>query len=91
MTTPVNNGVFDLMHLIELFAQASNAFAGLGVHCCKATRTLEKTIRKANQADENAPPEDDVDQTVEAGPAREVFAVDPLVSNLQWSSAAAHT
>jgi superfamily II DNA or RNA helicase len=81
--TPVNNGVFDLMHLIELFAQRSDAFAGLGVHSLQGHfRGLEKTIRKANHADEQAKPEDDVDQTVDVGPAREAFAADPLVQNL---------
>lgn len=81
--TPVNNGVFDLMHLIELFAQRGDAFAGLGVHSLQGHfRGLEKTIRTANHADQTAPPEDDVDQTVEVGPAREAFAADPLVQNL---------
>jgi hypothetical protein len=81
--TPVNNGVFDLMHLIELFAQKSDAFAGVGVHSLQGHfRTLEKTIRTANHADQNAPPEDDVDQTVEVGAAREAFASDRLVESL---------
>jgi superfamily II DNA or RNA helicase len=81
--TPVNNGVFDLMHLIELFAQRGDAFASLGVHSLQGHfRSLEKTIRTANHADQTAPPEDDVDQTVEVGPAREAFAADPLVQNL---------
>ena len=81
--TPVNNGVFDLMHLIELFASSGDAFASLGVHSLKGHfRTLEKAIRKANEADESAKPEDDVDQTVEVGPAREAFAADTLVQSL---------
>ena len=81
--TPVNNGVFDLMHLIELFAKGGDAFAALGVHSLQGHfRTLEKSIRKANQTSEDAAPEDDVDQSVGTGPAREVFAQDPLVSNL---------
>ncbi|KAB2909698.1 MAG: helicase, partial [Dechloromonas sp.] len=81
--TPVNNGVFDLMHLIEIFATDSNAFSAFGVHSLQGHfRTLEKSIRKANEADSDSAPEDDVDQTVDAGPAREVFAADPLVQNL---------
>jgi superfamily II DNA or RNA helicase len=81
--TPVNNGVFDLMHLIELFAKGGDAFAALGVHSLQGHfRTLEKSIRKANKTSEDAAPEDDVDQSVGTGPAREVFAQDPLVSNL---------
>lgn len=81
--TPVNNGVFDLMHLIELFAGRSDAFASLGVHSLQGHfRGLEKTIRAANHADTAAAPEDDVDQTVEVGAAREAFAADPLVQNL---------
>jgi superfamily II DNA or RNA helicase len=81
--TPVNNGVFDLMHLIELFARRGDAFAGLGVHSLQGHfRTLEKIIRKANSADPSSEPEDDIDQSVEIGAAREVFASDPLVQNL---------
>lgn len=81
--TPVNNGVYDLMHLIELFAQQGDAFASLGVHSLRGHfRTLERTIRNANRADPDAPPEDDVDQNVEVGAAREAFAADPLVSHL---------
>ncbi|RAK63320.1 helicase-related protein [Phenylobacterium kunshanense] len=81
--TPVNNGVYDLMHLIELFAQQGDAFASLGVHSLRGHfRTLEKTIRNANRADPDALPEDDVDQNVEVGLAREAFAADPLVSHL---------
>lgn len=81
--TPVNNGVYDLMHLIELFAQEGDAFSGLGVHSLKGHfRTLEKTIRKANSVDADTSPEDDVDQTVAVGAAREAFAADPLVGAL---------
>ncbi|MBX9930139.1 MAG: hypothetical protein K2Y56_01140 [Methylobacterium sp.] len=81
--TPVNNGVFDLMHLIELFASDGDTFASLGVHSLKGHfRTLEKTIRKLNEADETATPEDDVDQTIELGPARAAFAADVLVQSL---------
>ncbi|MFD2648255.1 helicase-related protein [Devosia albogilva] len=81
--TPVNNGVYDLMHLIELFSRGGDAFATLGVHSLRGHfRTLEKAIRKANRADEHAAPEDDVDQSVETGPARETFAADPLVQSL---------
>ncbi len=81
--TPVNNGVYDLMHLIELFAPHGAAFADLGVHSLQGHfRTLEKSIRRASGADVNALPEDDVDQNVQVGPAREVFAADPLVNNL---------
>jgi superfamily II DNA or RNA helicase len=81
--TPVNNGVYDLMHLIELFSNGGDAFAALGVHSLRGHfRILEKAIRKANRADENTPPEDDVDQSVETGPARETFAADPLVQSL---------
>jgi hypothetical protein len=81
--TPVNNGVFDLMHLIELFAKRADAFAALGVHSLQGHfRSLEKAIRKANHSTEDAAPEDDVDQSVSVGAAREVFAQDPLVNNL---------
>jgi superfamily II DNA or RNA helicase len=81
--TPVNNGVFDLMHLIELFAYRTDAFAGLGVHSLQGHfRGLEKTIRAANHADQASAPEDDIDQTVAVGPARAAFAADPLVQNL---------
>lgn len=81
--TPVNNGVYDLMHLIELFAQDGDAFASLGVHSLKGHfRTLEKTIRKAHAVETEGAPEDDVDQTVAVGQAREAFAADPLVGAL---------
>lgn len=81
--TPVNNGVFDLMHLIELFAPNSTAMAQHGVHSLQAHfRALEKTIRKANQAQTDAAAEVEVDETVESAPAREAFTSDILVQKL---------
>ena len=81
--TPVNNGVFDLMHLIQLFAQDGASFASEGVHSIRGHfRTLEKKVRAANDIDDDGPPEADVDQTVAVGPAREIFEADPLVRAL---------
>lgn len=81
--TPVNNGVFDLMHLIQLFKQDGGAFASAGVHSIQGHfRSLEKKIRAANAVPDDAPPEADVDQKVEVGPAREIFEADPLVRAL---------
>ncbi len=81
--TPVNNGVMDLMHLIELFAGRADRFSNLGVHSLQGHfRTLERTIRRANAVSDDALPEADVDQTVEVGPARAAFAADPLVNGL---------
>jgi superfamily II DNA or RNA helicase len=81
--TPVNNGVFDLMHLIQLFAHDGSTFASEGVHSIRGHfRTLEKKIRAANEVEDDALPEADIDQTVEVGPAREIFEADPLVRAL---------
>lgn len=85
--TPVNNSILDLMHLIELFAGDGEKLkrAPLGIHSLQGHfRSLEKKIRQAS-GEEPADVQGDlfsVDEDVLSGEAHEVFALDPVVSEL---------
>lgn len=84
--TPVNNSVFDLMHMIALFAGNGEKLsqAPLGVHSLQGHfRVLEKRIKQANDpADTDADVLDDIDETVVQPAAFDVFSSDPIVREL---------
>ncbi|WP_380874288.1 helicase [Sphingomonas sp. DBB INV C78] len=85
--TPVNNSILDLMHLIGLFAGDGEKLkrAPLGIHSLKGHfRSLEKKIRQAS-GEASSDAQGDlfaVDEDVMSGEAHEVFALDPIVSEL---------
>lgn len=85
--TPVNNSILDLMHLIELFSGDGERLkrAPLGIHSLQGHfRSLEKKIRQASGEVPTEPQGDlfSVDEDVLSGEAHEVFALDPVVSEL---------
>lgn len=85
--TPVNNSILDLMHLIELFSGDGERLkrAPLGIHSLQGHfRSLEKKIRQASGEEPTESQGDlfSVDEDVLSGEAHEVFALDPVVSEL---------
>jgi hypothetical protein len=76
--TPVNNGILDLMHLVELFAGdgARLRQAPLGIQSLQGHfRQLERRIRSAEASGGD-------EANVATGAGREVFESDPIVQHL---------